>query len=87
MSDWRYERENRHDVVKIPLVWFAYLLSLLVHIAALWYVVPRLRPLSLLGRNPRSRRATWSMPGCRRRRFIWAMIRRRYGGRAALCGP
>jgi hypothetical protein len=42
MNDWRYDRSNRHDVVTIPLVWFALLLSLLVHIAALWFWVPRL---------------------------------------------
>jgi hypothetical protein len=42
MNDWRYDRSNRHDVVTIPLVWFAFVLSLLVHIAALWFWVPRL---------------------------------------------
>ena len=36
MSDWRYDRRNRHDVVTIPLIWVAFVLSLLVHIAALW---------------------------------------------------
>jgi hypothetical protein len=42
MSDWRYDRSNRHDVVTIPLVWVAFVLSLLVHIAALWILLPKL---------------------------------------------
>ena len=46
MSDWRYDRSNRHDVVAIPLVWFAFALSLLVHIAALWLLWPNVRDLS-----------------------------------------
>jgi len=46
MNDWRYERSNRHDVVAIPLVWFAFALSLLVHIAALWFWHPALHDLS-----------------------------------------
>src|SRR5437868_15436785 len=46
MNEWRYERSNRHDVVTIPLVWFAFALSLLVHVGALWFWVPRLHDLS-----------------------------------------
>ena len=46
MNEWRYDRSNRHDVVTIPLVWFAFALSLLVHVAALWFWVPRLHDLS-----------------------------------------
>src|SRR5207248_1524542 len=46
MNDWRYDRSNRHDVVTIPLVWFAFALSLLVHVGALWFWVPRLHDLS-----------------------------------------
>jgi len=42
MSDWRYDRSNRHDVVTIPLIWVAFVLSLLVHIAALWIMLPKL---------------------------------------------
>jgi len=42
MSDWRYDRSNRHDVVTIPLIWVAFVLSLLVHIAALWILLPKL---------------------------------------------
>jgi hypothetical protein len=34
---------KRHDVITIPIVWVAIVLSLLVHVAALWLVVPRLR--------------------------------------------
>src|SRR5205814_6556604 len=46
MNDWRYDRNNRHDVVTIPLVWLAFLLSLLVHVAALWFALPRMHDLS-----------------------------------------
>ena len=46
MNDWRYDRSNRHDVVTIPLVWLAFALSLLVHIAALWVWLPRMHDLS-----------------------------------------
>jgi len=42
MSDWRYDRSNRHDVVTIPLIWVAFVLSLLVHVAALWIMLPQL---------------------------------------------
>jgi len=46
MNEWRYDRSNRHDVVTIPLVWFAFALSLLLHVAALWFWVPRMHDLS-----------------------------------------
>ncbi|HEY3177542.1 MAG TPA: hypothetical protein VGL25_01525 [Casimicrobiaceae bacterium] len=46
MNDWRYDRSNRHDVVTIPLVWLAFVLSLLVHFAALWFWLPRMHDLS-----------------------------------------
>lgn len=42
MSDWRYDRSNRHDVVPIPLIWVAFVLSLLVHVAAFWILLPKL---------------------------------------------
>jgi len=43
---WHGEPRRRHDVVTIPTVWLAVVLSLLVHVAALWLVVPRLRFLA-----------------------------------------
>src|SRR5438093_12652931 len=46
MNDWRYDRSNRHDVVTIPLVWLAFALSLLVHVAALWVWLPQMHDLS-----------------------------------------
>ena len=46
MNEWRYDRSNRHDVVTIPLVWLAFVLSLLVHVAALWVWLPRMHDLS-----------------------------------------
>ncbi|HEY4137960.1 MAG TPA: hypothetical protein VGN65_05880, partial [Casimicrobiaceae bacterium] len=42
LTDWRYDRRNRHDSVTIPLIWVAFVLSLLVHIAALWIMLPKL---------------------------------------------
>lgn len=37
---------KRHDVVMIPIIWVAVVLSILVHIAALWLALSRSRPLS-----------------------------------------
>ena len=41
MKDWRDERRSRHDVITIPVLWLAIVLSLLVHLAALWNLLPR----------------------------------------------
>ena len=52
MNDWRYDRSNRHDVVTIPLVWFAFALSLLVHVLAVvigWCVVRSIAAPVLFG--------------------------------------
>jgi hypothetical protein len=38
---------KRHDVVTIPILWIAVLLSILVHVAALWVVLTRARPLTM----------------------------------------
>ncbi len=38
---------KRHDVVTIPILWIAVLLSILVHVAALWVVLTRARPLAM----------------------------------------
>lgn len=46
MSSWRDEPVIRHDVVTIPVVWLAFVLSLLVHVTALWIWQPRLPFLS-----------------------------------------
>ena len=46
MNDWRYEPINRHDTVTIRIIWVAFLLSLLVHIAALWTSPPLMRSLA-----------------------------------------
>lgn len=43
---WSRERRQRHDVVTIPIIWLAAVLSLLIHVAALWIVLPRLRSLA-----------------------------------------
>lgn len=46
MNDWRYEPVNRGDVVTIRIIWVAFLLSLLVHIAALLTSPPLMRSLA-----------------------------------------
>jgi outer membrane biosynthesis protein TonB len=43
---WHGEPRRRQDVVTIPTVWLAVVLSLLVHVAALLLVAPRLRFLA-----------------------------------------
>jgi outer membrane biosynthesis protein TonB len=48
---WRDTRK-RHDVLTIPTIWAAALLSLLVHVAALWLVLPRLHRLLPEGGSP-----------------------------------
>jgi hypothetical protein len=45
-SDWRYGGPNRDGVITIRFIWIAFLLSLLVHIAALWTSPPLVRSLS-----------------------------------------
>ena len=54
MSDWhdelRYRRsEIRLPAIAVPVIWLAFLLSLLVHLAALWEYLPK---MDLLARNP-----------------------------------
>ncbi len=46
VGDWRDEPINRHDVVTIRIIWVALVLSLLVHIAALWTSPPLVRSLA-----------------------------------------
>ena len=43
---------RRHDVVTIPIVWIAVVASLLVHVAALWILLPRLPLLTTDAREP-----------------------------------
>ena len=43
MSDWHDESPNRRDGVTIPTIWVAIALSLLIHAAALWEWLPKLR--------------------------------------------
>ena len=49
---------KRHDVVTIPIVWIAVVVSLLVHVAALWILLPR---LPLLTTNAREAGRTGSL--------------------------
>jgi hypothetical protein len=46
MRYWHDAPKRRGDVVTIPLLWLTLILSLLVHIAALWEVLPKLPLLS-----------------------------------------
>jgi hypothetical protein len=43
MSDWLYESRNRRDRVTVPTIWVAIVLSVLVHVAALWTWLPQIR--------------------------------------------
>ena len=51
MSDWHDGFRNRRDVVTIPVLWLAIALSLLVHLAAMWEWLPRMRVPSLDARE------------------------------------
>jgi len=44
VSDEPADSRDRRDGVTIPTIWVAFALSLLIHIAALWQWLPKLRP-------------------------------------------
>jgi hypothetical protein len=46
MKAWRAPRRSRHDDVRIPAVWLAIILSLLIHSVALFVLLPHMRLLS-----------------------------------------
>ena len=46
MVHWHDAARRTGNVVTIPTIWLAFLLSLLVHIAAMWEFLPRLQALS-----------------------------------------
>jgi hypothetical protein len=52
LSDGPAIFRDRRDGVTIPAIWVAYVLSLLLHVAALWQLLPNLRPLSPDGIKP-----------------------------------
>jgi hypothetical protein len=41
MRDWRDEPRRRHELVTIPVIWLAIILSLLVHTGALFIWITR----------------------------------------------
>ena len=43
MNDWHDASRIRRDGVTIPVIWVALALSLLIHVAVLWVLLPRLR--------------------------------------------
>jgi len=47
MNDWRIRPGYRHDVITVRVIWVAFALSLLVHVAALWTSPPLMRSLTL----------------------------------------
>ncbi len=49
---WYDDPPRRSDVVTIPLFWLALVLSLLVHVAALWYFATRPLPIIAPGMEP-----------------------------------
>jgi hypothetical protein len=46
MNDWRSEPARRHDDVTLPAIRVAFVLSLLIHGAALWTFLPHMRVLA-----------------------------------------
>ncbi len=46
MKDWRERASKRYDDITIPAIRVAFVLSLLVHAAALWTYLPRMRLLT-----------------------------------------
>ncbi len=46
VSDGPANSRGRHDGVTIPTIWVAFALSLLIHVAVLWQLLPKLRLLS-----------------------------------------
>jgi hypothetical protein len=42
MSDWLGGSRYRHDGITIPTIWAAFALSILIHVLALWVLLPRL---------------------------------------------
>ena len=57
MKDWRDERRSRHDVITIPVLWLAFVLSLGVHVAALWHLLPDLKLLNTSVPSPTDERS------------------------------
>jgi len=49
---WTDPPDRRHDVVEIPILWIAILLSLLLHVAAMWFAWPNLHLLAPDMTNP-----------------------------------
>jgi len=47
MNDWRIRPGYRHDAITVRVIWVAFALSLLVHVAALWTSPPLMRSLTL----------------------------------------
>ncbi len=45
MSDW-HDLRYRRNVIAIPVIWLAFVLSLIVHVAALWEWFPRIHLLA-----------------------------------------
>ena len=49
MKHWSDESPRRGAVVAVPLVWLAFILSLIIHVAVMWIWLPRIR---LVAANP-----------------------------------
>jgi hypothetical protein len=47
MNDWRNRPDYRHDAITVRVIWVAFALSLLVHVATLWMSPPLMRSLTL----------------------------------------
>ena len=66
MRYWHDAPRRRRDVVTIPTIWLAFVLSLVVHLAALWEFLPKLPLLpGEASRAKQDRRAIGSAPCAR----------------------
>ena len=69
--NWYETGGRRHDVVTIPVIWLAVLLSLLIHGVALWLEWPRLKQVIALDKALRGPESSLSVQlpiplvGCR----------------------
>jgi len=57
LKGWRHAPVKRHDVIAIPIVWVALLLSLHFHAAMLWFWLPRIPQPTLVDTDVGKKRA------------------------------
>ena len=58
MNDWHDELRYRRSVITVPVLWLAFVLSLFVHLAAMWEWLPRMKPIAIDAPGPEETAAT-----------------------------